>query len=167
MPAPDYKSVFADPASHVHFITVADDGAFEGQHFDRKQALRPDASGRLSKGEIDKVKEFIETTMSAFANADGGLLVLGVTSSGDVAGLDHLTENQINSLLNPTSMRGAVIQTRLHPVTVGEATRQIALFRVDAPERGICQRIKDEAAWIRKGLSTLRLRGAELEQATA
>ena len=164
MPAPDYKSVFVDPASHVDFITVADDGAFEGQHFDRKQASRPDTNGRLSKGEVDKLKEFIETTMSAFANADGGVLVLGVTTNGEVAGLNHLTENQINSLLNLRSIVGAVIQAKLHPIAVGQDTRHIALFKVDLPERSICQRIKDDAAWIRKGLSTQRLRGAELEQ---
>ena len=164
MPTPDYKSVFSDPASHVDFITVAEDNAFEGQHFDRKQASRADGNGALSKNELKKLKELIESTMSAFANADGGVLVLGVTITGDVAGLDHLNESQINGLLNLSSMVGAVIQAKLHPVAVGNDTRRIALFRVDAPERSVCQRLKDEAAWIRKGLSTQRLKGAELEQ---
>ncbi|MCY3819522.1 MAG: putative DNA binding domain-containing protein [Gammaproteobacteria bacterium] len=164
MPAPDYKSVFADPASHVDFITVADDGAFEGQHLDRKQASRPDPHGRLLRGDFDKLKELIESTMSAFANADGGVLVLGVTTEGDVAGLNHLSESQINSLLNLKSMAGAVMTSKLHSIIVGEDTQRIALFKVDAPERSICYRIKDDAVWIRKGTSTQRLRGPELEQ---
>ncbi|MCY4532211.1 MAG: putative DNA binding domain-containing protein [Gammaproteobacteria bacterium] len=164
MSTPDYRNVYADPASHVDFITVDEDIGFEGQHFDRKQASRTNTNGAVTRNEYEKIKELIESTMSAFANADGGLLVLGVTKTGDIAGLDHLNENQINGLLSLASMVGATIQSKLHPITVGQITRKIALFRVDATERNICQRIKDDAAWIRRGLSTRRLRGAELEQ---
>lgn len=102
--------------------------------------------------------------MSAFANADGGVLVLGVTTKGDFAGLNHLSESQINSLLNLKSMVGAVITPKLHSIVVGEDTRRIALFKVDALERSIRYRIKDDATWIRRGISTQRPRGAELEQ---
>ena len=161
---PDYKSVYDDPERHLNFITVADDNVFEGQHFDRKEALRADANGALTGQECRKIKELIESTMSAFANADGGVLVLGVTNTGEIAGLDHASEDQINGLLNPSSMTGAVIQAKLYSIPVGKVIGKIALFKVDAPERTICQRIKDDATWIRKGLSTKRLRGAELEQ---
>ena len=164
VPTPDYKSVYADPASYLDVITAAEDNLFESQHFDRKEASRPGVDGTLSRNEFEKLKELFESTMSAFANADGGLLVVGVARTGDIPGLSHLNERQINGLLNLSSMVGAVIQAKLHPMSVGDDARGIALFRVDAPERGICQRIKDEAAWIRKGLSTQRLRGAALEQ---
>ena len=130
MPTPSYKSVFADPGSHVDFFTVAEDNEFEGQHFDRKQASRADINGALSKNEFEKLKELIESTISAFANADGGVLVLGVTKCGDVAGLGHLKESQVNGLLNLTSMTGPVIQAKLHPITIGEDTRRVALFKV-------------------------------------
>ena len=164
MHTPDYKSVFLDPASHVDFIRVPEDDTFEGQNFDRKQASRTGAGGALPKSEFQRLKEMVEATMSAFANASGGLLVLGVTKAGEISGLDHLTENQINGLLNLKSMVGAVIQAKLHPIAVGDDTRRIALFSVDVPERSICQRIKDDAAWIRRGLFTQRLRRDELEQ---
>ena len=164
VPTRDYKAVFADPAPHLSFITAPRDISFEGQHFDRKEASRVGRNGVVSRSDFGKLKESVESAMSAFANAAGGLLVLGVTKTGDVSGLDHLSEDQHSDLLNPTSLAGAVIQTKLHTLSTGDGARTIALFCVDAPERSICQRHKDEAAWIRKGPSTQRLRGAELEQ---
>ena len=160
----NYKSVYTDPGTYLYFITATEDNQFEGQHFDRKEAARVDASGVMSRNNFKKLKDQVERTMSGFANADGGVLILGVSKTGHVTGLDHLSEEQIIGILDMSSMTGAVIQPKLHPVTAGENTRKVALFCVDASQRSVCYRIKDGATWIRKGLSTQSLRGPELEQ---
>ena len=164
MNIPNYKSVYTDPGTYLYFITATEDNQFEGQHFDRKEAARVDASGVMSRNNFKKLKDQVERTMSGFANADGGVLILGVSKTGHVTGLDHLSEEQIIGILDMSSMTGAVIQPKLHPVTAGENTRKVALFCVDASQRSVCYRIKDGATWIRKGLSTQSLRGPELEQ---
>src|ERR1039457_3239294 len=55
-----------------------------------------------SKNSLDAVKELVIKTVSAFANSnvEGGLLVLGISSAGEVVGIDHLSEDQRNSITN-------------------------------------------------------------------
>ncbi len=145
-------------------MSCADDNKFEGQHFDRKQAGEIDGNGKVSKSAVDNLTKHAEKTMSGFANATGGLLVFGVSKTGEVPGVDHLTENQKSALLGLKSLKGASIPSKLHTVKVGEETRQVALFMVVPDERTFCCRISDEAAWIRKGPTTIRLQGVELDQ---
>ncbi len=165
MSKPDFKSVFSNPSDHIDFLCQKTDSDFEGQHFDRKQAGRPDGNGALSKSQLGSIRELVESTMSGFANADGGVLILGIEKSGIVFGVDHLNEGQLNGLLNLRSMSGATIQSKTQPiVTPSGETRNVALFMVEADDRTYCYRVNDDAAWIRKGQSTLRLRGMELEQ---
>ena len=164
MKIPDYRSVYTEPDTHVAFLRAKGDANFEGQHFERKEVPSAKSNNVLSHNEVRALQEHVEKTLSAFANADGGMLVLGIAQDGTVTGLNQLNERQIDELLKLSSLTGAVIQAKLHRISEGEGTANLALFRADAPERSICQRIRDEAAWIRKGSSTHKLRGAELDQ---
>ncbi len=95
MPKP--KEVFDDPQAHCAFLTATSDDIFEGQHLDRKEACRTDASGNIAGGQLKKLKEQLQEVISAFSqsNKEGGLLVLGVGTDGTVRGVDHLTEGQL------------------------------------------------------------------------
>ncbi len=77
MPSP--KEVFENPLKFIEFLTSASDDRFEGQHFDRKEACRADEHGNISSSKINRIREHITETISAFANKnkEGGLLVLG------------------------------------------------------------------------------------------
>ena len=161
---PDFRKVYHRPDSHWDFITLPSDTAFEGQNFDRKQVGRAEQDNNRTKAALASAKEHVEKTISGLANATGGVLVLGVSGTGEVPGINHLTEEQKTSLLNVDSLRGAAIQKKIYDVSVGGENRQIALFMVEAGERTFCCRIRDDMAWIRRGPSTKRLLGDELEQ---
>lgn len=119
----------------------------------------------LSKSDHSSVRRHIEETMCGFANANGGLLVVGISKYGDILGIDHLTEKQKSSLMDVTSLRGAVIQVKTFDIpSDDDMTLQIALFMVDPDDRTFCRRIRDDSSWVRKGASTVPLRGEELEQ---
>src|SRR5438876_10713271 len=97
---PEPREVFRDPPSHWALLTARSDAEVEGQHFDRKEACRPSASGSVSDKEVRAFRQQVIEGVSAFANsiAAGGLVVLGVSSGGEVRWLSHLTESQRNSL---------------------------------------------------------------------
>lgn len=78
LPTLEPRDVFADPDAHWAFLTIANDADFEGQHFDRKEVGRPDATGGISKSELKRLRhDEIASTVSAFANTnrDGGARV--------------------------------------------------------------------------------------------
>jgi hypothetical protein len=96
---PKPKVVFDDPDAHLDFLTAATDTDFEGQHFDRKEACRPGADGNVPKSALRNLDSQIAECISAFCNTNrnGGLLVLGIGSTGQVYGVDHLNEEQLNA----------------------------------------------------------------------
>src|SRR5690606_36850206 len=61
-------------------------------YFDRKE-VRNDP-----KKKLDEARNNITETTSAFTNSRGGTLVLGIDNSGSITGLNHLNENEFNSL---------------------------------------------------------------------
>ena len=96
------RDVFEDPAKYWGFLTVKSDEDFEGQHFDRKEAGQPqDFQGPGSRTALGSLRDQIKECVSAFANSnvEGGLLVLGISSSGEIKGVDHLNENQLNAVV--------------------------------------------------------------------
>ena len=100
MPSP--KEVFENYQHHWNFITTNSDSGFEGQHFDRKEVPPIGLNGRVENATFKRFKtKKVAACISAFANKNrrGGLLVLGISSTGEVKGIDHLSENQINSLM--------------------------------------------------------------------
>lgn len=100
------QEVFNHPENFWNFLTAPKDEEFEGQYFERKQAGRVDDRGNVSGSQLSKLQKQIQETVSAFANTNhaGGLLVLGINTQGEVTGIDHLTEEQINSLTNISSL---------------------------------------------------------------
>ena len=86
MSRPSPRLVFDDPQSAWSFLIQPNDDTFEGQHFDRKEAGRMQGGVPLTQNAVGAVRELVIKTVSAFANSntEGGLLVLGISSSGDV-----------------------------------------------------------------------------------
>lgn len=160
---PDYRAVYRDPDSYLDFIEGRHDNDFEGQHYERKQVGRNDGATRVSKSQFNDFVSKVAKTMSGFANASGGLLIVGVSSNGEVLGIDHLSDSQKGDLLALQSLKGAQIHGTVHTIRTVDQTRQIALLMVESHDRTYCCRIRDEAAWIRKGTNTCPLRGEELE----
>ena len=100
MLTPSPRQVFDDPSNYWAFFTQDSDDKFEGQHFDRKEAGQAEVDILTLKKQLQGVRDKLKQTISAFANKniEGGLLVLGIASDGTVNGVDHLSEDQRNSL---------------------------------------------------------------------
>jgi predicted HTH transcriptional regulator len=133
------KEVFNTPDDYFDFLTASSDDDFEGQYFDRKEASRPGQ-------DIKNLKKQIIETISAFANEnrDGGLLVLGISKSGELKGIEHLSEKQINSLTDfRNALRHQAIQTKTvdFPNNAGSLTK-ILLILVSYSENAICETIE-------------------------
>lgn len=150
------RQVFDDPSSHWTFLTQTSDDHFEGQHFDRKEAGRLDFNMTVLKAKLNKLREQITETISAFANSnvEGGLLVLGITSEGIVNGIDHLLEDQRNSLTDfATFLHHQAAEAKLyHHVDDANNTKTICLIFVPHTKNGICETTgRNPKAWIRSG----------------
>ncbi|MGL5059597.1 MAG: hypothetical protein ACRC62_06410, partial [Microcoleus sp.] len=93
---PDPREVFEHPVGHWDFLTASGDTQFEGQYFDRKEAGRVGQNGFVSKTDLNRVMEQITECISAFANTNksGSLLVIGISVSGEVKGINHLADEQ-------------------------------------------------------------------------
>ncbi len=156
MARPTPRQVFDDPRSHWAYLTQPTDDGFEGQHFDRKEAGRLLPSGSLPRDALDKVKELVVKTVSAFANrnAEGGLLVLGISSTGEVAGIDHLTEDQRNAVTNlNTLLRAHAAEVCFHDCQDAAGNdKTICLIYTPHLPNGVCETHEAHPrAWTRSG----------------
>ncbi len=154
MPHP--KDVFDDPAAYWQLLTAVSDTDFECQHFDRKEACRVDRNGYLQTGELNKVKGQIQECISAFSNAnkEGGLLVLGIASDGDVKGIGHLSEGQFSDLtrLNDLLIHHAARSKFFDCVDADSNPQKICLIYAGYVERYICETPGNSPkAWMREG----------------
>ena len=162
MPTP--KDVYDNPELNWSFITSASDDEFEGQHFDRKEAGRVGDNGLISPSQLSKVREQITECISAFTNAQGGLLVVGVSSTGDVKGLGHLNEEQLNSLtaFNRLLRNQTAIARTFACTNENSDEDEILLIYVPHVENGICETLDNNPkAWLRSGKQNVPL-SAEL-----
>src|SRR5271157_946913 len=98
----DPQDIFTNPDKYWDFITATSDTDVEGQQFDRKQAGYQDGNGKVSSKSIDDLQDEIGECVSAFANTDSGLIIVGVSKVGEITGLNHLDEDQLKriSLIN-------------------------------------------------------------------
>ena len=89
MPKP--LEVFENPDDHWPLLSSSQDVDLEDQHFDRKEAGTPDANGKISTSQVSCVIDHAKATISAFANEnrEGGLLVIGISKTGEVKGLSQ------------------------------------------------------------------------------
>lgn len=156
MSRPSPRELFDDPAAHWSFLTHATDDEFEGQHFDRKEAGRPQADGNLSSSSLSNLRELVTKTVSAFANRniEGGVLVLGISSTGAVCGIGHLTEAQRNDItdLNKLLLHHAAEIRFFDCSDASGQARTICLVFSGFSTTGICETLgNNPRAWTRNG----------------
>lgn len=168
MPTP--REVFDNPLAHWAFLTAPVDTDFEGQLFDRKEA------GRLAPGmtvlkshEMSKVMEQVRETVSAFANVNksGGLLVIGISKTGEVRGIGHLNDEQRSQLTNiGVLLRFQAAHSKFVDCHDADGTPQtICLFFVPYMEQAICETLENSPrAWERVGSQNLIITQQRREQ---
>ncbi len=167
---PNPREVFDNYRQHWSFITANSDDDFEGQHFDRKEVPATRPGGQVDKATLRRFRiEKIAACISAFANSyrDGGLLVLGVSSTGEVKGISHLSEDGINSLTNFNDLlknQAAIVNSAEEQNSSG-MTVKILLIYVPCTSDAICETIDTPSrAWIRSGAQNLPMSEQYREQ---
>lgn len=156
MSRPSPRQVFDNPQEAWDFLTQPTDDGFEGQHFDRKEAGRPQGGPVISKNALERLRELVTKTVSAFANrnAEGGLLVLGISSNGEVFGIDHLNETQRNSLTDlNTLLRNHAAEVVFHNGQDTKGTdRTLCLIYAAYVPNALCETPESNPrAWVRNG----------------
>jgi len=148
------QEVYDDPIGHLDYLTSISDNIFEGQFFDRKEIGKDPNSNQASKNNIDNITKHIKECVSAFANAYGGLLVMGISSEGVIKGIQHLSEPQLNRItsLNQLLRSHTVLVKFLDCLNDQGAQDKIILLLVRKSENGICETItSNPEAWLRVG----------------
>ncbi len=158
MKRPSPKEVFEAPLSHWDFLTQISDDGFEGQHFDRKEAGR----GNVDQKGLKNIRNQITETISAFANTnvEGGLLVLGIASDGTVPGINHLSEQQRNSLTDFAGLlHNHAAEAKVYErEDVSGNGRSICLVLVPYTPNGICETPERiPKAWTRNGPQNVQM----------
>lgn len=87
--------------------------AKEGQYFDRKSARIED--------------KHLAQTISAFANAAGGVIAVGIEDDGEITGVDDERENRLRQL--PADFLRTIPEIRIEILTA-EHGKKIFLFHV-------------------------------------
>ena len=156
MTRPSPREVYDDPGSFWAYVTQPTDDDFEGQHFDRKEAGKSQPTGGLSSTALGNVRELVVKTVSAFANrnVEGGLLVLGISSFGDVYGVDHLSETQCNDItdLNKLLLHHAADVRFFDCTDAAGNARTLCLIFSGFSTTGICETVGNHPrAWTRNG----------------
>jgi len=160
MARPTPRQVFDDPNSYWAYLTQPKDDEFEGQNFDRKEAGRSVGGAPNIRNALDGVKELVVKTVSAFANSsvEGGLLVLGISSTGQVIGIDHLSEDQRNSITNlNTLLRTHAAEVKCHNCHDASGADKTLCFIYSAyVQNAICETPESTPkAWVRNGHQSL------------
>jgi predicted HTH transcriptional regulator len=167
MPKP--IEVYENPNVYWSLITAIEDIDFEDQHFDRKEAGRPETDGHLSSQKLSEIIQQTKETISAFANSnkDGGLIVIGVSKKGEVKGLSHLTDDQRNNLMAPQRwLTNHNSRVKLHdcPDSTSGLTKVCLVYTPYVP-RAICETADNERrAWLRQGAQNILLTPEQREQ---
>jgi predicted HTH transcriptional regulator len=148
------RAVFDNPDNYLSFLTSISDNDFEGQYFDRKEAGRILNGNSISQSNVDNITSQIKECVSAFANAEGGLLVLGISSNGAVKGIQHLSENQLIRITSLNQLlKCQIVSINFFDCTNDQGIQdKILLFLVHKSENGICETITtNPEAWLRIG----------------
>ena len=153
---PSPRAVYDNPEEHWDFLTQSSDDDFEGQHFDRKEAGQRDANAKTLAGQVRGLRGHVAETVSAFANSnrEGGLLVIGIAKDGAVKGMNHLGEEQKNSLTNfDVLLRNQASMAKFQPcVDDAGAENTICLILTPFADKSICEKPGAQAeAWVRQG----------------
>ncbi len=164
------REVFDNYQQHWDFITANSDDDFEGQHFDRKEVPPVESDGQVDRNALRRFKmEKVAACISAFANSnkEGGLLVLGVSNTGEIKGTDHLRESEINSLMafNDLLKNQTTSVNSVEGQNCAGVKKQILLIYVPYTELAICETLdRHPEAWIRRGAQNLPINEQQREQ---
>ena len=153
MPSP--IEIYSEPEKYLALITAASDDQIEGQYFDRKQAGWIDENGQAGRSSINKLKDQLVECVSAFANASGGLIIVGVSKRGEVTGTNHLQEHQLNGLLdfNRVLRNQSALSKMMDCQNSSAQPDRIILVYIPVSENGICETLTSPPkAWIRTGM---------------
>jgi predicted HTH transcriptional regulator len=167
MPQP--RDVFERPEDHWAFLKAPSDTNFEGQHFDRKEAGKVGAGGIVPKNQFDGVIDQVTECISAFSNynREGGLLAVGISTAGEVVGIDHLNDEQRGRLTNIGQLlKGQCAEPRfVDYVDHAGNLRTICLIYVPYSEHDICETLSDPPkAWVRQGAQNIFMTQSRREQ---
>jgi ATP-dependent DNA helicase RecG len=105
----------------------------EGQYFDRK-SLFEGPPGKKARREKRKVRDQIAEYVAAFANADGGTLVLGVEDDGALTGCPH-PDDEVEKLLRAPEARLSPPQRAGRVVDLGGV--KLLVFDVSPAPRAV------------------------------
>jgi len=161
--------VFEHPDKYWAFLTAKSDNDFEGQYFDRKEAGRIEVNGFVSKGQLDGIRDEIIGCVSAFANSNknGGLLVLGISKIGEIKGIDHLREEQLNSLCNLNNyLQNHTTKVNVHDCEdeTGQP-KKILFYFVPFNPHSICETIgTNPKVWLRQGSQNIPMTPNQRDQ---
>lgn len=164
----DPRTVFDNFGAHLAHFLAADDADVEDQVFDRKEVPRA-VNGTVPQNALRDFREQIRETVSAFANtnAAGGLLILGISKTGELCGVGHLTDPQRNSLTNTGQLlRNHTATVKLEDCAdVTGVVRHILLIHVTETRDAICESIESvPRAWRRAGAQNLPLTERDRDQ---
>lgn len=124
----------------------------EGQHFDRKSMFRGPPGAKKPRGHRE-VRAQVAEYVAAFANADGGVLVLGIEDDGTVTGHSvpskpmELLLSAPQALLDPPQPEGFLV--------AHEGTELIVF---DVPAADVPVQMTGNGFPLRVGDSTVRAR---------
>lgn len=166
---PDPREVFEYPDQHWSFLTAPADTDFEGQYFDRKEAGRVGVNSHVSSSDLKQVLKQIAECLSAFANTNksGSLLVIGISTQGEVKGISHLTDDQRSRLTNFNEMLcNQAAQAKFFDCQNDSGTPdKICLIYVPYTAQRICETIGNSPdAWRRQGSQNIFLTHDQREQ---
>ncbi len=150
----DPHLIFENTEDYLDFITSENS---EGQYFDRKE-VRND-----TKKDLDDARDKVVKTISAFTNARGGILVLGVADNGEVKGINHLSETERISLCKIIDDKLTNHHARSREYSIGD---KIVLL-IYAPEgsSGICETTETPPkSWKRESANSLPLTSNDRER---
>ena len=138
----------------------------EGEKLEFKEGLGIDPTTGASN---PKIVHAILKTVAAFLNTDGGTLLIGVSDTGLVSGVDHEC-----ALLGKKNADGFQLRLRelLHnsldpPPLSGikvtfQALREGTVCRVDVKRNAHVVHVKDKEVYVRVGNTTRKLDGREM-----
>lgn len=130
-----------DPTLTIEKMQTAD----EGQYFERKSA-------RVSDSHLAQ-------TISAFANASGGVIAVGIEDGGDITGVDTARENKLRQL--PTDFLRTIPQIKIELIETGNG-KKIFLFHVTTEPNEVVKLKSNGDAFVRIGDSSRKLNAEQL-----
>lgn len=143
----DPQVIFQSPDKYIEFITSP---GTEGQHFDRKSVRNDTKEG------MNEARDNLKECVSGFTNSRGGVIILGIADDGELVGLNHLSENELNSF---TQVLHA--QLNNHYAQLKEWTHADKLYYIvycPIGRSGICKTTGHSSkGWMRVGANNLPL----------